>query len=225
MQAKELFGLNPRNLIDNFLGSFKYVWQTLASIEDFIETNLNLIRKNYKTLDKKRNIFIHPTAKIHPNAHLEGPNIIIGSHTEVRPFAYIRKNVIIGSYCIIRSEVKNSIILNEVTAPHMSYIGDSILGNSVNLGANTVLSNIKFFSIFLEKTGIMKPETIKISYQNQLVDTHLVKFGAIIGDFSQTGCNITLNPGTIVPKYHVCCVRHGKLEIIPIEEFVPWRRC
>ena len=105
-----------------------------------------------------------------------------------------------GDRCVLghASELKNSIMLNDAKAPHFAYVGDSILGNNVNLGAGTKLSNL---SVACEKelsTG--KRPTIKIVIDAEEVDTDLAKLGAIIGDDAQTGCNAVTNPGTLIGK-------------------------
>lgn len=222
MHIKDLFELNPKNIIDKFLGDFKYPWFALKFIEQFFEnlTQIQIYYDDYEVLDEKHNIFKHKTAKIHPSACLEGPNIVVGENTEIKPFAYIRENVIISNSCVIRAEVKNSIILDHATVPHMSYIGDSILGRFVNLGAHTVLSNIKFASIYYKRKNIERFDTIKINHCGQLIDTGLIKFGAILGDYAQTGCNITLKPGTIVPKEYVCFIYNNKVKMISIKDLL-----
>lgn len=127
---------------------------------------------------------------IETGAFIRGP-AIIGDHTEVRQGAYLRGNIVTGKGCVLghTSEIKHAIFLDNAKAGHFNYIGDSILGNDVNLGAGTKLANLKFISgnIFIEDQG-------------ELIDTGRRKFGAILGDNSQTGCNSVTNPGTILGK-------------------------
>ena len=114
---------------------------------------------------------------------------IIGDCTEVRQGAYMRGYCLVGDRCIVghSTEVKHSIFLNDAKAGHFAYLGDSILGNKANLGAGTKCANLKFIS-----------GNIKILYKSKWYDTGLRKFGAILGDKTQTGCNSVTNPGTII---------------------------
>lgn len=134
------------------------------------------------------NIYIGRAVVIEPGALIKGP-ALIGDNTEVRQGAYVRGSCLIGSRCVVGhvTEMKNSIMLDHAKAGHFAYLGDSILGHNVNLGAGTKLANLKFSDI---------PITIKtkeMSYQ-----TNLRKLGAIAGDNVQTGCNSVTNPGTII---------------------------
>lgn len=125
---------------------------------------------------------------IEPGAYIRGP-ALIGDDVTIRHGAYIRGNALVGDGCLIghATEVKNAILLNGSRAPHFAYIGDSILGNRVNLGAGTRLSNLKIArGHVLVKVG------------GQVIDTGLRQFGAVVGDDAQTGCNAVLNPGTLV---------------------------
>lgn len=182
----------------------EWVWQALAGLPAWLT-----------------HYFTHHAAKkqgeISPAANLHGNNIsigegtviedgvtivgptIIGKHCEIRQGAYIRGDAIIGDGAILghASELKGSIMLNGAKAPHFAYVGDSILGNEVNLGAGTKLSNLAVSS---EKGTDGKRPTIHIPINGITVDTGLTKFGAIIGDDSQTGCNSVTNPGTIIGK-------------------------
>ena len=142
-------------------------------------------------------IYLGEGSIIEPGAYVAGP-CIIGRHCEIRHGAYVRGDVILGDDSIIghASEVKNSIFLNGAHAPHFAYVGDSILGNRVNLGAGTKLSNLALTS---HKDPVTyKRNTIHVEVNGQMVDTGLAKMGAIMGDDSQTGCNSVLNPGCII---------------------------
>lgn len=137
------------------------------------------------------NVFIDESVKIPPICVIEGP-AYIGKNTIIRPFAYIRGNVIIGDNCVIgnSTEIKNSILLDNVQVPHFNYVGDSVLGNFVHLGAGAICANLR-----LDK----KPVTSK--FGDEKFSTNLKKMGAIIGDYSEIACNVVLNPGTILPKH------------------------
>ncbi|OAG27444.1 acyltransferase [Thermodesulfatator autotrophicus] len=125
---------------------------------------------------------------IEPGALIKGPTYI-GNFSEVRQGAYIRGSTYVGERCVVghTTEVKNSIMLNGAKAGHFAYLGDSILGHEVNLGAGTKLANLK-----------LKGNTIKIKVGEEVVDTGLRKLGAILGDYVQTGCNSVTNPGTLI---------------------------
>ncbi|MBD3307371.1 glucose-1-phosphate thymidylyltransferase [candidate division KSB3 bacterium] len=125
---------------------------------------------------------------IEPGAYIAGPTII-GEHTIVRHGAYIRGNVIVGDHCVVghASELKGSILFDHSGAPHFNYVGDSILGNHVNLGAGTKLSNLK-----------MLKGSVHVKMGQRVYDSGLRKFGAILGDRAETGCNAILNPGTLI---------------------------
>ncbi len=135
-------------------------------------------------------IFIGQGTVIEPGALIKGPTII-GKNTEVRQGAYVRGECIVGNRCVVghTTEMKSSVMLNNAKAGHFAYIGDSILGNNVNLGAGTKLANLK-----LTNSNV----TIKID--NTIYDTRIRKFGAIMGDEVETGCNSVTNPGTILGK-------------------------
>jgi NDP-sugar pyrophosphorylase family protein len=133
-------------------------------------------------------VYLHPSVKLHSTATIIGP-AWIGAGTEIRPGAFIRGNVIVGDGCVLgnSSEFKNSLLMDGVQAPHFNYVGDSILGNGAHLGAGAILSNFR-----LDKKSIVLrlPETT--------VETGLRKFGAILGDQAEVGCNAVLQPGTLL---------------------------
>lgn len=135
-----------------------------------------------------RNIKIGKGVLIEPGAMIKSP-AIIGDHTEIRQGAYLRGNCLIGKRCVVghATEVKHSIFLNDAKAGHFAYLGDSILGTRVNLGAGTKCANLRFL-----------PGTISIRTDGTKFDTGLRKLGAIIGDDCQTGCNAVTSPGAIL---------------------------
>jgi bifunctional N-acetylglucosamine-1-phosphate-uridyltransferase/glucosamine-1-phosphate-acetyltransferase GlmU-like protein len=132
---------------------------------------------------------------IEPGALIRGP-VIIGSHCEIRQGAYIRGHCVVGDRCVVghATEIKHSVMMDDAKAGHFAYIGDSILGNRTNLGAGTKLANLKMVST---------PVTVKVGGERW--DTGLRKFGAIIGDDSETGCNSVTNPGTVLGRRCVVC--------------------
>jgi NDP-sugar pyrophosphorylase family protein len=120
-------------------------------------------------------------------AFVRGP-AVIGDRTVVRQGAYLRGDVLVGADCVVghTSELKHSVMLSDSAAPHFNYLGDSLVGRDVNLGAGTVLSNMK-----LARTNV------RVKVGERHYDTGLIKFGAVLGDGCQTGCHTVLNPGTV----------------------------
>lgn len=135
-------------------------------------------------------VYLHASVKLPPYCVIQGP-AWIGEDVEIRPGAYIRGNVIIGAGSVVGNscEYKNCLLLENTQTPHFSYIGDSILGNGAHLGAGVILSNLRF-----------DQKNIILSIGTERVDTGLRKFGAIIGDGAEIGCNTALMPGSIVGK-------------------------
>jgi NDP-sugar pyrophosphorylase family protein len=135
-------------------------------------------------------VFIHPTVKLPVHATIIGP-AWIGAKTEIRPGAFIRGNVIVGEGCVLGNacEFKNCLLMDKVQVPHFSYVGDSIMGSGAHFGAGVICSNLR-----LDQKHIIV-RTPEIVYE-----TGLRKFGAIVGDRAEVGCNAVLNPGTVLGK-------------------------
>ncbi len=135
-------------------------------------------------------VFIDPSVRLPGYATIQGP-AWIGAGTEIRPGAFIRGNVIVGAGCVLGNacEFKNCLLMDHVQVPHFSYVGDSILGNGAHLGAGVILSNLR-----------LDQQTIPLRLPNETVDTGLRKFGAILGDKAEVGCNAVLQPGTILGR-------------------------
>ena len=133
-------------------------------------------------------VFLHPSVKLPHTATLVGP-IWIGPNTKLLPGCYLRGNVIAGADCVIghNAEIKNSLLLDGVHLPHQPYLGDSILGNGAHLGAGVVLSNLR-----------LDQKSIVVRLPDGAIDSGLRKFGAILGDRAEVGCNAVLNPGTLL---------------------------
>lgn len=133
-------------------------------------------------------VWIHPSVKLPPHATIIGPTWI-GAKTEIRPGAFLRGNVIVGEGCVLgnSSEFKNCLVMDGAQVPHFNYVGDSILGNKAHLGAGAICSNLR-----LDQGEV----TVRVG--DQLVGTGLKKFGAILGDKAEVGCNAVLNPGAIL---------------------------
>lgn len=167
----------------------RYPWEALPQSGDFIlELAARLPADEYEQLGEQ--IWVHKTAKIFPNNTLYGPGII-GPETEVRPGAFIRGKALIGAQCVVgnSTELKNVILFDHVQVPHYNYVGDSILGYFSHMGAGAVTSNVK-----QDKT------TVSIRAGESRVDTGLKKFGAMLGDHVEIGCNSVLNPGSVIGR-------------------------
>ena len=133
-------------------------------------------------------VWLHPSVKLPAFATIIGP-VWIGARTEIRPSAFIRGNVIAGEGCVLGNscEFKNSLLLDRVQAAHFNYVGDSILGNGAHLGAGSICSNLR-----------LDQKNVTIRSENITYDTGLKKFGAVLGDHAEVGCNAVLNPGTLI---------------------------
>ncbi|HTL66648.1 MAG TPA: UDP-N-acetylglucosamine diphosphorylase [Lacunisphaera sp.] len=133
-------------------------------------------------------VWIHPSVKMPAYATIIGP-VYIGAQTDIRPGAFIRGNVITGEGCVLgnASEFKNCLLLDGVQAPHYNYVGDSILGNGAHLGAGAICSNLR-----------LDQAEVTVRCDGHVVATGLRKFGAILGDKAEVGCNAVLNPGTLL---------------------------
>lgn len=192
VKIENLLDLNE-TIAKPFLLKYIYPWEVLNDIKMIIlELGKTLDKKEYieKKDDNGNLIWIHNSAIIGNFVTIEGPTIIC-KNAVLRHCAYIRGNVIIGESCVVgnSSEVKNAILFNESKAPHFNYIGDSILGYKAHIGAGVKLSNFKSDGSF-----------IKIKNNDGVIDTGLKKFGAIIGNNVEIGCNSVTNPGTIIGR-------------------------
>ncbi len=186
--TKDLYDLS-KTIASPLLDKCEYPWEALKKIGDFIiELGASLSFDEYYCLGD--NVWIAKDVEIPATATIYGPTII-ESGTEVRPGAYIRGKVIIGKNCVIGNscELKNSIIFDNVQIPHFNYIGDSILGYKSHTGAGAITSNVKS-----DRTLVC------VNDGGKKIETGLKKFGAMIGDGAEIGCNSVLNPGTIIGK-------------------------
>jgi NDP-sugar pyrophosphorylase family protein len=181
------------------------VWDVIPRIEAYIRTQLAGVYApglfgevaDGAYLVHPESIYLGEGSTIEPGAYVAGP-CIIGRNCVIRHGAYLRGDVLLGDDCVVghASEVKNSLFLDGAHAPHFAYVGDSVLGARVNLGAGTKLSNLALTSQKDPSTG--RRGTIKVEVNGQVVDTGLAKMGAVLGDDVQVGCNAVLNPGCIV---------------------------
>lgn len=175
----------------------KFPWSPLFEIEQLFQQKTGKIQINIPEgviLENPHLISIGKGTLVEPGAFIKGP-CIIGENCEIRANAYIRGFVWIGNNCIIGhcTEVKNSLVFSEAKAAHFAYIGDSILGKGVNLGAGVKCANMRFD----KKSVSVRVDGIKYT-------TELKKFGTILGDFTQVGCNSVLSPGTLLAKGCIC---------------------
>ena len=187
--TKNLLDLG-HTLAKDYLSNFEYPWQSLKGISDeIIRIGKSLNKDEYDEV--KENVWIHKTAKVFESAYLGAP-LIIGPNTEVRHCAFIRSSALVGANCVVGNscELKNVILFDNVQVPHFNYVGDSILGYKSHMGAGSITSNVKS-----DKTLVV----VK-NYDGEKIETEIKKFGAILGDNVEVGCNSVLNPGTIVGR-------------------------
>lgn len=184
----ELLDLNETIAADLFRRC-TYPWEVLTQIgNEILMIGQTLPKEEYDMVDE--NVWIAKSAKIAPSASITGPTII-GRNAEIRHCAFIRGNAIIGEGAVVgnSTEVKNSILFNKVQVPHFNYVGDSVFGYRSHMGAGCITSNVKS-----DKT------LVKVDFQGERIETGLKKFGAILGDNVEVGCNTVLNPGVIVGR-------------------------
>jgi NDP-sugar pyrophosphorylase family protein len=148
---------------------------------------------------KPLGIFLGKGTVLEPSAIIKGP-AIIGKNCEIRQGAYLRGNVVVGDHCVIghNTEIKNSILMNHTEAGHFNYIGDSILGSYVNLGAGSRLANLEFRSP-ADKRDVLFPR-ILLEVEGEEIHTGRSKFGAVLGDYVEVGCNAVLSPAVLMGK-------------------------
>ena len=198
LQIKDLFDLT-HSAAGDYLKGFEYPWQALAGIKQLIFDLGKNLGRDYKEVSPQ--VWVHTTATVAPTAFLGAP-CIIGAHTEVRHCAFIRGSALVGENCVVGNsvELKNVILFDNVQVPHYNYVGDSILGYRSHMGAGSLTSNVKS-----DKT------LVTVKAPGGPIPTGLKKFGAILGDFVEVGCNSVLNPGTVICPhsniYPTSCVR------------------
>jgi len=185
----DLFDLNQTAHAALF-GGCEYAWEALNRIAAYLAANLRPGLRNHceGVAYVGNRVFIGEDTIVEDGAMIKGP-AIIGRNCQIRHNAYIRENVIIGDNCIVGNscEVKNSLLFNDAIAPHFNYVGDSILGYKAHLGAGVKISNFK-----------LTEGTIVVEMKGKRFDTGLKKFGALLGDNTEIGCNTVLNPGSII---------------------------
>ena len=176
-------------LAGDYLAQFAYPWQALDGIKNLIlALGPTLPAEEYDEVAP--HVWVHKTAKVFPSAYLGAP-CIIGAETEVRHCAFIRGSALVGANCVVGNsvELKNVILFDNVQTPHYNYVGDSILGYKSHMGAGSITSNVKS-----DKTLVV------VRNGAERIETGRKKFGAILGDHVEVGCNSVLNPGTILGR-------------------------
>ena len=166
-----------------------YPWEALPDIGAFIvKLGSSLPEEIYEK--KGENVWVAKNAKVYPSAYINGP-AIIDEEAEIRHCAFIRGNAIVGKGAVVgnSTELKNVVLFNKVQVPHYNYVGDSILGYKAHMGAGSITSNVKS-----DKTLVV------VKAGTDCIETGLKKFGAMLGDEVEVGCNSVLNPGTVIGR-------------------------
>ena len=189
MTVKEMYTLEETIAKDLFEG-VTYPWEVLPKISSFIlELGASLPEEEYEK--RGENVWVARSAKVAPTAFIGGP-AIIGKDAEGRHCAFIRGNAIVGEGAVVgnSTELKNVVLFNKVQVPHYNYVGDSILGTHSHMGAGSITSNVKS-----DKTLVV------VKNGDEQIETGLKKFGAMLGDYVEVGCNSVLNPGTVIGRH------------------------
>jgi NDP-sugar pyrophosphorylase family protein len=204
-EIKNMYTLEETIAKELFEGK-TYPWEVLPEISDFI-------KKLGPTLPKDKfdqigeDIWVAKSATVFDSAYLHGP-LIIDENSEIRQCAFIRGNAIVGKDCVVgnSTELKNVVLFNHVQVPHYNYVGDSVLGFYSHMGAGSITSNVKS-----DKTLVV----VKDREAGEEIETGLKKFGAMLGDHVEVGCNSVLNPGTVV------CKNSNVYPLSPVRGVVP----
>lgn len=196
---QNLYNLSETIAAEIFEGK-TYPWEVLPLIKDFIvRLGKTLNPEEYQQVGE--DIWVAKSAKIAPTASISGP-CIIGKDAEIRQCAFIRGSAIVGEGAVVgnSTELKNVILFNKVQVPHYNYVGDSILGYKAHMGAGSITSNVK-----------SDKKLVVVHGEDYDMETGMKKFGAMLGDCVEVGCNSVLNPGTVVGResniYPLSCVR------------------
>ncbi len=187
-KISSLYNLSETIASELFQG-LTYPWEALPNISAFIcELGERLDKEKFE--QRGEQVWIAKSAKVAPTANINGP-VIIDEEAEIRHCAFIRGNAIVGKGAVVgnSTELKNVVLFNKVQVPHYNYVGDSILGYKSHMGAGSITSNVKS-----DKTLVV------VKDKGTEIATGLKKFGAMLGDGVEVGCNSVLNPGTVVGK-------------------------
>lgn len=178
-----------KTIASSIFENIKYPWDVLDKIEKFIFILFSRLSEDeFDVVDE--NVYISKSSSISKNCFINGP-CLIDSNAQIRNGAFIRGNVIVGKNCVVgnSSELKNCILFDNVQVPHFNYVGDSIMGFKSHMGAGAIISNVK---------SDKKDVVVKIG--DEKINTNLRKFGAIVGDHVEIGCNAVLNPGSVIGR-------------------------
>lgn len=194
LKPDELFDLSQTDHAAIFDGC-AYAWEALPKIKGYIKEHLQPGLHHTSEGDSYigKDVFIGEGTVVEHGAMIKGP-AIIGRNCQIRHNAYIRENVIVGDGCVIgnASEFKNVLLFNGCQVPHFNYVGDAIFGYKAHLGAGVKISNVK-----------LVPGNVVVAFDGKVHDTGLRKFGALLGDHAEAGCNAVLNPGSIIGRRSV----------------------
>lgn len=182
---EDLFDLS-HSIAADYLRGFEYPWEVLAGLADYVRlVGSSLPEAEYD--QRGREVWVHKSATVVPSAVLLGP-VIVGPGSFIGHSAFVRNGVVIGVNCMVGTsvEIKNSIVFDNVDLAHFNYVGDSILGYGSHLGGGAITSNLR-----LDEKNVIVRGSVS-------VDTGLTKVGAMVGDHVQIGCNVVLNPGTVI---------------------------
>ena len=197
-KISDLYDLE-HTLAKDYLSGFTYPWEALSGIKEMILELGRTLGPDYE--EREEGVWVHKTAKVFPSAYLGAP-CIIGPGTEVRHCAFIRGSALVGADCVVGNsvELKNVILFDHVQTPHYNYVGDSILGYYSHMGAGSITSNVK-----------SDKKLVIVHGQGENMETGIKKFGAMLGDHVEVGCNAVCNPGTVIGRnsnvYPTSCVR------------------
>ena len=209
--AADLFDLSQTEHAAIFDGC-EYAWDALKKLKAYLEANLRpgLRNRCEGVAFIGERVFIGEGTLVEDGVMIKGPALIV-RNCHLRHNAYLRESVILGDNCVIGNscEVKNSLLFNHAGAPHFNYIGDSILGYHAHLGAGVKISNVK-----------LVPGNITVDIDGRPFDTGLRKFGALLGDHSDIGCNAVLNPGSIIGRGSVVYPNTNWRGILPANMIV-----
>ena len=188
LMIRNLYHLEETIAADLFEGK-DYPWEVLPEIGSFIlKLGPTLPKDEYDQVGE--DVWIAKSANVFPSAYVHGP-AIIGKDAEVRHCAFIRGNAIVGEGAVVgnSTELKNVVLFNKGQVPHYNYVGDSVLGYKAHMGAGSITSNVKADKML-----------VKVHAGTENIETGLKKFGAMLGDHVEVGCNAVLNPGTVIGR-------------------------
>ena len=195
---RDLYDLD-HTLAKDYLMQFQYPWEALSGLKEFILTLGPTLGDEYE--EREPGVWVHKSASVAPTAYLGAP-CIIGPATEVRHCAFVRGSALVGADCVVGNsvELKNVILFDHVQTPHYNYVGDSILGYYSHMGAGSITSNVR-----------SDKQLVTVHGPEEDIETGIKKFGAMLGDYVEVGCNAVCNPGTVIGRhasvYPTSCVR------------------